>query len=388
MQEAITGNPPLGRACSSDFTATLIYLTMHFEGICKMDVPQPTAPSSAPYPTMSVPLTSGPSNDISQIFYDSGSWMNDMRSYEHYAGGDIDWILDSTQTPDESTLCMMSETIPLVAPQPILGVASPAETTSTPGLDGSTSSYPTPSTMCPETPQMRERSPPELGTTILDQAAKRKRLDGDRSKQSKKTAIATKSNQTILHLLQSCAFYQVDKSKEDRNQRLRRVLEAEVRLSIKDPCRVLRPRLSEWSDNMSLNLHALGLPAVWIGIEAAVNYICVLDAHATKPFLDPVAERIGQVLLHLNCEELCSHPEKYFPLPIPIPKMVKTFVYNSILDAYSDDPRKAMPEQSRRNRISSYHVRRGRWWWKLAGTLGVGILLIADSTLQSIMCVS
>lgn len=156
---------------------------------------------------------------------------------------------------------------------------------------------------------------------------------------------------------------------------------------MKDPCRVLQPLLSEWSDNMSLGLHALGLPAVWVGIEGAVNYIRVLDAHAAKPFLSPVAERIAQVLLYLNYEELCSHPENYFLTPIPKGKGVKTFVYNAILDAYPDNPRKTMSMQAQRNRISSYHVRRGRWWWKLAGTLGVGILLVADSTLQSIMYV-
>lgn len=168
---------------------------MHFEGIY---VPRSTA--LAPCPTISVP-TKGPSNDVPQIFCDSGFWMDDMLSNEHYAGGDIDLVLDSTQTPDESTLSMMSETIPLTTPQPVLGVVSPAETTSTPGLDGSASSYPTPSTMCLETPQMRERPLPELGTRILNQAAKRKKLDGDRLRQSKKMVVAIKSNQTIVHLL-------------------------------------------------------------------------------------------------------------------------------------------------------------------------------------------
>lgn len=364
------------------FTAVLVYLIINFEGIC---VPRPTAPSPIPYLTLSDPLTIGPSNDFQKISYDSGSCTNDIPPYEQYAGGNIDWMLGSAQTPDESTLCM-SETIPLTTPHPILGVVSPAETMSTPGLDGSASSYPTPSTMCLDTPQMRERSLPELG--ILNKAAKRKRLDGDLSRQSKQTVVATKSNQTIVRLLQSCAFYQEIRPKDNRIERLEKVLEAGAQLCMKDPCRVLQPLLSEWSDNMSLGLHALGLPAVWVGIEGAVNYIRVLDAHATKPYLDPVAERIAQVLLYWNYEELCSHPENYFPTPPVLKgKELKTFVYNAILDAYPDNPRKTMSRQAQRNRISSFYVRRGKWWWKLAGTLGAGILLVADSTLKSIMCV-
>lgn len=110
------------------------------------------------------------------------------------------------------------------------------------------------------------------------------------------------------------------------------------------------------------------------------------NADDTKQFLDPIAKRIEQVLLYFNYKELCKHPEE--SCPPSTSKQNATRVLNRILDAYPDDPRISMSRQSRCNKISGYHVRRGRWWWKLAGTLGVGILLISDSSLISTMCVS
>ncbi|KAI2825393.1 hypothetical protein CBS147321_1041 [Aspergillus niger] len=346
------------------------------------DVAQPSPSLFAAYLPTSDPKALCPSNNISRTSEDHDLWMN-MYSHGHYLNSEVDWLLGATETPDESLLCMSPEKLP-PGTNPIPGVASPAETISTPGLDGDASSYSTPSTIF-DSPQIGERTLPVLGATMLNQSVKRKRLDSDLSRQLKTTAVVTKSNQTILYLLQSCAFYEADEPKKKRDRRVRKVLEAEVQLSVKNPCRVLRPLLSKWNDNMSLELHALGLPTVWKGIEGAVNYIQVLDTHARKPFLDPVAERIGQVLLYFNYEELCSHPQDHYH--IPMSKPVVTFVLNSILDAYSDDPRKSMPMQSRRDRISGYHVRRGRWWWKLAGIWGVGILLIGDSSLMGIMYV-
>jgi hypothetical protein len=159
-------------------------------------------------------------------------------------------------------------------------------------------------------------------------------------------------------------------------KRVQWVLKAEVDLASQDPCEMLRPLLGRWDDNISLGLHALGLPALWEGIQGAVDYVRVLDADETKQFLDPIAKRIAQVLLSFNYEGLCSTDGD------------ATRVLNCILDAYPDDPGISKSRQARRNKISGYHVRRGRWWWKLAGTLGVGILLISDSSLMSIMYIS
>jgi hypothetical protein len=136
----------------------------------------------------------------------------------------------------------------------------------------------------------------------------------------------------------------------------------------------------------SLDLPALGLPVQWRGIEAAADYLRVLDEDEKSPYLIPIAKRIGQVLLYFNYEELCRHPKKC--LPCPSSKAHSTHVLNSILVAYWDDPRYSKSPQCRRDKITGYHVRRGRWWWRLAGTLGVGILLLGNPSLINVMYVS
>ena len=67
---------------------------------------------------------------------------------------------------------------------------------------------------------------------------------------------------------------------------------------------------------MLLDLQALGLPVIWKGIQGAVTDLRILDVDETSRFLDPIAKRIGQVLLYINYEELCKHPKEYFPLHI------------------------------------------------------------------------
>lgn len=325
-------------------------------GNCNTDVEQPT-PSSpfTAYLSMSDPKTLGPSNNIPPLCVEPDSWMNDIYNHGHYPGSEVDRLLDATQTLDESVLFMAPETIPLSISHPATGVVSPTETISTPGFDGGASSYSTPSNMCFNSPQLGERLT----------------LPG-----------LTRSNQTPVHLLQYCVFGQGGVLEE---KRIRRVLEAEGHLLTKDPCGMLRPLLGEWNKNMLHGLHALGLPVLWKGIQGAVNYLRVLDADETSRFLDPIAKRVGQVLLYINYAELCKHPKKCCPPSTSKPNV--THILNCILDAYPDDPRISMSPQSRRNKISGYHVRRGRWWWRLAGTLGVGVLLIGDNSLMSVMCV-
>lgn len=266
-------------------------------------------------------------------------------------------------------LFMTPDTIPPSTPHPVSGIALPAESISTPGLNGGASSYSTPSTTYLGSPQVGERNPSGLGgATMFNQAAETKRLVSSWSRHSGTIPVVTRSNSTILQLLRSCKFGQGRVLEEEQIQR---ILDAEVHLAIQDPCAMLQLLLGEWSSNVLLGLHALGLPARWKGIQGAVDYLRVLDADKKKQFLDPVAKCIGQVLLYFNYKELCKHLEGSCPPSMSKPNATR--VLNCILDAYPDDPRIDMPTQSRCNKISGYHVRRGRWWWKLAGTLGVGI---------------
>jgi hypothetical protein len=124
----------------------------------------------------------------------------------------------------------------------------------------------------------------------------------------------------------------------------------------------------------------------WKGIQAAVDYLRVLDADSTSHNLSPVAKRIGHVLLFFNYEELCKYPEKYCPTPPT--KRPASHVLDCILNAYSDDPRITKSAKNRRDKISAFYVRRGKWWWLLASNWGAGILLAGDSSPYDVMYVS
>jgi hypothetical protein len=52
-------------------------------------------------------------------------------------------------------------------------------------------------------------------------------------------------------------------------------------------------------------------------------------------------------------------------------------VVTRILNDYLDDPSESEMKASRGN-FHTYHLRLGRWWWRLAVHLGYGILLVAD----------
>jgi hypothetical protein len=177
------------------------------------------------------------------------------------------------------------------------------------------------------------------------------------------------SKQTIQRLLCSCGASLND-------ERIRDIFDAEDDLLSKDVDGMLRPLFDYWNKFQLLDLHGLGLPVQWRGICAAADYLRVLDADKMTHCLSSIAQRIGQVLLYFNYEELCKRPEKYCSRSSSKPKV--TDVLNSILDAYPDDPHASEKRQSRRNRITGYHVRRGKWWWWLAGNLGLGILLAGD----------
>jgi hypothetical protein len=112
----------------------------------------------------------------------------------------------------------------------------------------------------------------------------------------------------------------------------------------------------------------LGLPEVWEGIEGAVNYFRVLEADKDGiAKLGPLARRFAQIFLYLNFETLSMNSPGT--------------VVSRVLDACHDEPIITQPRESRRDRFSGMHVRRGRWWWRFAACLGFGILLVADDQL-------
>lgn len=161
----------------------------------------------APYLSISDPEMLGPSNRISPICLKPDLWMSDMYNHGHYSGSEVDWLLDVSRTSDESMLFMALETILHGTMYPVPGVASPTETIFTPGLDEGAFNYLTPSTMYFDSPQIGEcLTLPGLGATMLNQAVKAKRLASNQSTHSQITPVMTRSNQTILHLLQSCVF--------------------------------------------------------------------------------------------------------------------------------------------------------------------------------------
>ena len=167
--------------------ALVISLTVHcFEGNCNTDVAQPTLslPLALSLP-MSDPKTSDPANDTLQFDFEHDSWTlwtDGMYACGDYPGSAFDTALGA-RTPDKSAVPVASNMIPLVTSHPASGISSPAETTSTPGLHQSVSSYSTPSTTYVDSPHMGEQLLPGLGATMLNQAVKRKRRDSDRSMQ-------------------------------------------------------------------------------------------------------------------------------------------------------------------------------------------------------------
>jgi hypothetical protein len=188
------------------------------------------------------------------------------------------------------------------------------------------------------------------------------------------------AEQTLKYLLRSCD------ATLDEN-RAQGVLDASAHsLLAEDLGQILHPLFDHWNSHKSLELPALGLPLQWRGIYAAADYLRILDDDENSPYLNPIAKRIGQVLLYFNYEELCRHPNKHPSCSSS--KANTTQVLNSILAAYQDDPRYSKSMQCRRDRVAGYHVRHGRWWWRLASTLGVGILLLGNTSLVNSMYVS
>lgn len=178
--------------------------------------------------------------------------------------------------------------------------------------------------------------------------------------------------EVVVRMLQSCRFRNKDLSVND--DQIHEILRAGAAITTRNPSELLTPLLR--ADPAQSSLNRLGVPEEWEGIHGAVNCLRLLDADKDKRnsfTLEPLARRIIQILLYINYERLRKRGE--------------TDVVTRILDAYVDDPNAAKTEQFRKNRFHAFHIRRGKWWWRLAASLGFGILLIADEDLINIMYV-
>jgi hypothetical protein len=227
----------------------------------------------------------------------------------------------------------------------------------TPGPDAGASSYPTPSTNYADSPRVDEPTT-RLSSSVLPLNQAVEALESSRNRRAQQQT----REQTIIRSLQSCTFTKKKVSLDD--DKIQKIIKAGARLLTQDPFRILRP-LFDGEADMSSSLKRLGLPEEWEGINGAVNYLRVLDKDKdNKKKLEPMAKRVAQVLLYLNYVSLLKKGE---------PNVV-----TRILNNYHDDPNKAKTKASRQKNFHTYHVRLGRWWWRLAARLGLGILLVAD----------
>ncbi|KAL2812035.1 hypothetical protein BDW59DRAFT_155384 [Aspergillus cavernicola] len=260
-----------------------------------------------------------------------------------HAGKEFDIVLNGFGMPSPGVPNMAN------TPCPDL-VATPVSVTSH-GPDAGASSYPT--------PPHSVNSPPSDQPLYQAVDALRSTHGSQRQQQQ----------QTIFKSLQSCKFGGENVSLTDAQVRC--ILKAEPLLLSRDLLGILQPLFNS-KTNMSFGLNKLGLPEEWGGIGGGVNYLRVLDADKAKEnpsSLSPLVRRVAQILLYLNYERLCMHGE--------------TEVVARILHAYHDDPNKSKGERFRRNNFSAFHVRRGRWWWRLAARLGFGIILVAEELVRS-----
>lgn len=152
----------------------------------------------------------------------------------------------------------------------------------------------------------------------------------------------------------------------------KKIIKVGARLLTQDHFRILRPLFDGGAD-MSSSLKRLGLPEEWVGVNGAVNYLRVLEKDKDKRIsfsLDPLARRVAQVLLYLNYMSLRKKGEQD--------------LVTCILDAYHDDPNKSKGKVYRQKNFHTYYMRLGRWWWRLAVYLGLGILLVADDVVMNL----
>ncbi|THC90363.1 hypothetical protein EYZ11_010187 [Aspergillus tanneri] len=163
---------------------------------------------------------------------------------------------------------------------------------------------------------------------------------------------------------------------------LRRILSAGSYLISQDSPGTLRLLLDSWLTNESNGIHALG-PSPWRGVQGAADYMKTLE---DIKFARSVGGRISRLLFFLNYMELTKQEqEAHFQKHLP---EVKSIVIGRIADAYYGSPGQRTTSQPdnkvKHDKVNGY-VRWARWWWKLAGTLGIGVVLVCDRQLMSAM---
>jgi hypothetical protein len=119
-------------------------------------------------------------------------------------------------------------------------------------------------------------------------------------------------------------------------------------------------------------LTTFGLPVEWKGKAGAVDYYRILKAVKDKErVLDPLALNLAQLLFYFNCEWL----EKHGGLD---GLTTTTFIIN----ACPEEPKNSKLIKSRRDNITTYHYRQGRYIWILVACLGGSILVDSSNTIQ------
>jgi hypothetical protein len=178
--------------------------------------------------------------------------------------------------------------------------------------------------------------------------------------------VIIRSNPAAVSRLKGCNF----NGKYLGDNGIKKVLQADAYLLPPDP-QMLRYLSDQWHNNLSQGRHALGLPKEWIGVQAAWNYICELEAGN----LDPVAENVAYMLYHINYSELCQHPEKYCPRACKDGKRNSTWVLDCIIEAaYPDDRSRRLKGPQLRSDISNIYKRKAQWCWEVVANLGAGVL--------------
>lgn len=251
-------------------------------------------------------------------------------------------------------------------------------------------SYPTPSTTCYLSPRIETRETAHISSAT--NAQKRTgREDHTRRRKRKRTARASPAigSYPIVHtLLKSCIFRKGKKSEKDGSEenynteilsdaRIERVLLAGAHLVGNDLCGSLRPHLESWKKNQSQNLHALGIPAQWQGIEAAGEYFIKIDS---EYIADPIGVRVAQLLLFINYTEMCKRPEDFCSQPRKNGEQKKTLVLRCIIESIPGYFSEQQNPTVRRDLVNN-QIRHGRWWWKLSRWLGLGVLLLCSEDL-------
>ncbi|KAK9607397.1 hypothetical protein V6Z93_000944 [Aspergillus fumigatus] len=255
-------------------------------------------------------------------------------------------------------------------PQSVRTPASTSATTpvafaDTPGSDAGASSYPTPSTNYANSPRVDEPTT-RLSSSVLPRNQAVEALESTRNRPTQQQ----RREQAIIRSLQSCTFTKANVCLGD--EEVKKIIKAGARLLTQDPFRIVRPLFDGRAD-MSSSLKRLGLPEEWEGINGALNYLRVLEKDKDKKIsfsLDPLARRVAQVLFYLNY--------------VSLRKKGEPDVVTRILDAYHDDPNQSKGKVYRQKNFHTYHVRLGRWWWRLAAHLGLGILLVADDVAMNL----